>query len=108
MLKLKPDLFNLAKFTAIPSAAGRPYDMTTLCEDSHAAIVLILANTTRCAYTKGQAEQIKTHKWHYYTFKLWNGNYPSTGGLTGINTIVSNKSDHITWSKESSFPQKPA
>ena len=58
MLKLKSDLST--KFTAIPSAAGRSYDITKiLFEDSHAAIVLIVPSTTGCAYTKGQTEQMK-------------------------------------------------
>lgn len=60
MLKLKSDLFNSTKFTAIPSAPGRSYDTTKiLFEDSHAAAVLTLPNTTRCTYRKGQTEQIK-------------------------------------------------
>lgn len=42
MLKLKSDLLSPTKFPAIPSAAGRSYNITkTLFEDSHAAISLI-------------------------------------------------------------------
>lgn len=60
MLKSKSDLFNPTKFTATPSVAGRSYNTTKiLFEDSYAVIVLILSNTTRCTYTKGQTEQVK-------------------------------------------------
>lgn len=57
MLKLKSDLLSPTKFPAIPSAAGRSYNITkTLFEDSHAAISLIPQDALN---TKGQKEQIK-------------------------------------------------